>query len=261
MNKGNAVINIDLSGHVAMITGSSRGIGRAAALMLAQAGARLVLNYKSDKEAGERTADEIAACGSEALLIQCDVAETESIAAMARAGIERFGKIDILVNNAGGGIAKPADQLTDEDYDFVFDLNVKAYVAAARAVLPQMKKLGWGRIICISSVAGRSGKAFIGTSPAYAGAKGAVISYSRSMARECGPYGITVNSICPGWIDWEGKERFVAPELRQQAVAQMPLGRVGSDADVAGAVLFLASDYSSYVTGVTLDVNGGLYMA
>ena len=255
------MIDINLAGHVAMITGSSRGIGRTAALMLAKAGAKVVLNYKSDKEAGERTAAEVVASGSEALLVQCDVADTASIQAMAEAGIERFGKIDILVNNAGGGIAKPADQLTDADYDFVFDVNVKAYVAAARSVLPQMKQLGWGRIICISSVAGRSGKAFIGTSPAYAGAKGAVISYSRSMARECGAFGITVNTICPGWIDWEGKGRVVAPELRAGAISQMPMGRVGSDADVAGAVIFLASDFASYITGIALDVNGGLYMA
>lgn len=255
------MIPINLSGHVAMVTGSSRGIGRTAALRLAQAGAKVVINYKSNREAGEETAAEIVALGSEAELVQCDVADTGAIAAMAEAGVRRFGKIDILVNNAGGGIAKPADQLTDADYDFVFDVNVKAYVAAARAVLPQMKPLGWGRIICISSVAGRSGKAFIGTSPAYAGAKGAVISYSRSMARECGERGITVNTICPGWIDWAGKNRVVAPELRAAAIAQMPMGRVGSDADVGDAVLFLASDMASYITGVALDVNGGLYMA
>jgi 3-oxoacyl-[acyl-carrier protein] reductase len=255
------MIDINLAGRIAMVTGSSRGIGRASALYLAKAGAKVVINYKSNREAGERTAAEITAAGSEALLVQCDVASTDAIQAMADAGIQRFGKIDILVNNAGGGIAKPADQLGDADYDFVFDVNVKAYVAAARAVLPQMKQLGWGRIICISSVAGRSGKAFIGTSPAYAGAKGAVISYSRSMARECGPHGITVNTICPGWIDWEGKGRVVSRELLAGAIAQMPMGRVGSDADVAGAVLFLASDFASYITGASLDVNGGLYMA
>ncbi|RUT34793.1 SDR family oxidoreductase [Arsenicitalea aurantiaca] len=255
------MIDIDLSGHVAMVTGSSRGIGRASALLLAKAGARVVINYKSNREAGERTVAEIEAAGSEALLVQCDVGDTSSIAAMAEAGQARFGTIDILVNNAGGGIAKPADQLSDDEYEYVFDVNVRAYVAAARAVLPAMKAAGWGRIICISSVAGRSGKAFIGTSPAYAGAKGAVISYSRSMARECGPFGITVNTICPGWIDWEGKGRVVDPDLRAGAIAQMPMGRVGSDADVAGSVLFLASDYASYITGVALDVNGGLYMA
>jgi 3-oxoacyl-[acyl-carrier protein] reductase len=255
------MIDIDLSGHVAMITGSSRGIGRAVALLLARSGAKIVLNYKSDRTAGERTAAEIAKLGSEALLVQCDVADTASIQSMADAGIARFGKIDILVNNAGGSIAKPADQLTDADYDFVFGVNVKAYVAAARAVLPRMKPLGWGRIICISSVAGRSGKAFIGTSPAYAGAKGAVIAYSRSMARECGSFGITVNTICPGWIEWEGKDRPVPPQLRLEAISLMPMGRVGTDSDVAGAVLFLASDLAGYVTGIALDVNGGLYMA
>ena len=255
------MINIDLSGRVAMVTGSSRGIGRAAALLLAKAGANLILNYKSDDEAGKQVVRDVEECGSQAILVQCDVTDTDAVLAMVQVGIERFGKIDILVNNAGGSIAKPADQLTDAEYDFVFDINVKAYVAAARTVLPQMKQRGWGRIICISSVAGRSGKAFIGTSPAYAGAKGAVIAYSRSMARECGPFGITVNTICPGWIDWEGKGRVVAPQLRAEAISQIPLQRVGNDADIAGAVIFLASDFASYITGATVDVNGGLYMA
>lgn len=255
------MLNIDLSGHVAMVTGSSRGIGRAAALKLAQAGAKVVINYKSDLQAGEATAAAIAGLGSEALLVRCDVADTKAIDAMADAGLARFGKIDILVNNAGISMAKAADVISNEDYEIVFDINVRAYVAAASAVLPQMKNLGWGRIICISSLAGRSGRAFISTSPAYSAAKGAVIAYSRSMAGECGDRGITVNSICPGWIDWEGKDRVVSPEFKAAAIRQMPLNRVGTDDDVAGAVLFLASDLASYVTGIALDVNGGLYMA
>ncbi len=252
---------IDLSGKTALVTGSSRGIGRASAMHLAEAGCDLVINYKTNREAGETTRQAIEAKGRRAHLVQCDVEDSQSVEAMVEAGLKQFGKIDILVNNAGGGIAKRADELSDADYARVFDINVRAYVAAARTVLPSMKKLGWGRIICIASVAGRSGKAFIGTSPAYAGAKGAVIAYSRSMARECGPHGITVNTICPGWIDWEGKGRKVEPALREAAVREMPMGRVGSDLDVAGAVLYLASPLADYVTGVSLDVNGGLYMA
>jgi NAD(P)-dependent dehydrogenase (short-subunit alcohol dehydrogenase family) len=138
---------------------------------------------------------------------------------------------------------------------------VRAYVASVRGVLPGMKARRRGRIICISSVVGRSGRGFIGTSPSYAGSKGAVISYTRSLAREAGPFSITANCICPGWIDWDGIPRQVSPELRARAIAEMPMGRVGTDADIAGAALFLASDYASYITGVALDVNGGLYMA
>lgn len=252
---------LDFAGKAALVTGSSRGIGRMSALYLARAGCDVVINYTEDRDSGERTCEAVRDHGRKAHLVQCDVSDPESLEAMVRESIATFGKIDILVNNAGGGIGVGAEGVTDEIYDHVFDINVRAYVAASRAVLPTMKTLGWGRIICISSVAGRSGKAFIGTSPAYAGAKGAVISYTRSMARELGAFGITANCICPGWIDYPGKKRNVPPGLREAAITEMPMGRVGSDHDVAGAVLYLASPLSDYVTGVALDVNGGLYMA
>jgi 3-oxoacyl-[acyl-carrier protein] reductase len=252
---------IDLAGKAALVTGSSRGIGRMSALYLARAGCDVIVNYATDREPGESTCDEIRALGRKAHLVQCDVGDSEAVERLVAEGIATFGKLDILVNNAGGGVAKGAEGVTDDVYDKVFNINVRAYVAASRSVLPQMKKLGWGRIICISSVVGRSGKAFIGTSPAYAGAKGAVISYTRSMARELGGFGITANCVCPGWIDYPGKKRNVDPELRKSAIEQMPMGRVGSDHDVAGAVLYLASPLADYVTGVSLDVNGGLYMA
>lgn len=255
------MVPIDLTDKIALVTASSRGIGRACALILARAGADVVINYATNQDAGRATAEEIEALGRRALLIQCDVSRSADVDAMMRKAEEHFGRVDILVNNAGVGSAKSAELLTDADYDHVFDVNVRAYVAAVRGVLPGMKARRHGRIICISSVVGRSGRGFIGTSPSYAGAKGAVISYTRALAREAGAHGITANAICPGWIDWEGKDRKVAPELRARAIADMPMGRVGSDADVAGAVLFLASDYASYVTGVSLDVNGGLYMA
>jgi 3-oxoacyl-[acyl-carrier protein] reductase len=255
------MVPIDLSGKAAVVTGSSRGIGRACALILAQAGADVALNYATNREAGEATLREIEALGRKATLTRCDVANSAEVEAMVRGAEAAFGRVDILVNNAGIGSAKSAEQLTDEDYKHVFDVNVRAYAAAVRTALTGMKTRKSGRIICISSVTGRSGRGFIGTSPSYAGAKGAVISYTRALAREAGPFGITANCICPGWVDWAGKDRKVAPELRARAIAEMPMGRVGSDADVAGACLFLASDYASYVTGVSLDVNGGLYMA
>ncbi|HEY4200608.1 MAG TPA: 3-oxoacyl-ACP reductase family protein [Devosiaceae bacterium] len=255
------MFNINLANKVALVTGSSRGIGRMCALYLAEAGCNVVVNYANDRAAGERTVAEIEAFGVKAHLVQCDVSDSKAVEAMVAEGIAVFGKVDILVNNAGVGVGKGAEETTDEILDRVFGVNVRAYAAACRAVLPSMKTLGWGRIVCISSVVGRSGKAFIGTSPAYAGAKGAVLSYSRAMAREFGGTGITVNCVCPGWIDYPGKNRVVTPELRASAIAQMPVGRVGDDRDVAGAVLYLSSPLADYVTGVSLDVNGGLYMA
>ena len=220
-----------------------------------------MINYVTNRGAGEATVKEVEALGRQALLIQCDVGKSDCVDEMIRQSEKRFGHIDILVNNAGGSAAKTADQLTDADYEHVFNLNVLAYVAAVRGVLPGMKARRRGRIICIASVTGRSGRAFFGTSPSYAGAKGAVIAYTRSLAREAGPFSITANCICPGLIDWQGKDRKVSPELLDHAIGQIPIGRIGSDADVAGAALFLASEYASYITGVSLDVNGGIYMA
>jgi 3-oxoacyl-[acyl-carrier protein] reductase len=255
------MISIDLTGQVALVTGSSRGIGRACALVLARAGADIVVNYVANRAAGEATARDVEALGRRALLVQCDVAKSGEVGGMVQRAADAFGHVDILVNNAGAGMAKAADQLTDADYEQAFDVNVRAYVAAVRGVLPGMKARRRGRIICIASMVGRSGRGFNSTSPSYAGAKGAVIAYTRSLAREAGPYSITANCVCPGWIDWDGKDRKVTAEVRARALAEMPLGRFGSDADVAGAVLFLASEHASYITGVSLDVNGGAYMA
>lgn len=255
------MVPIDLGGRVALVTASSRGIGRTIALMLADAGADVAINYRNDVEAAEEVKRSIEAKGVKAVAIQADVTSTAEVAAMVEQARAALGHIDIVVNNAGVGVAKGASELTDEEFQKVFDVNVRAYMALVRSTLPAMKEKRAGRIVVVSSVAGRSGKAFVGTSPAYAGAKGAAISFTRSLARECGPFNITANAVCPGWIDWEGIPRKVAPEVRERAISEMPLGRVGNDRDVAGAVLFLVSDLASYVTGVSLDVNGGLYMA
>jgi NAD(P)-dependent dehydrogenase (short-subunit alcohol dehydrogenase family) len=252
---------LNLTGKVAVVTGASRGIGQACGLYLARAGAKVVVNYRDQLEAAEKTLDEIRQNGSDGLVVQADVSKPGGAEALIRQAEAHFGRVDVLVSNVGVGSALNAEQLTEEEFLKVFHTNVLSHSSAVRAVLPSMKARGWGRIISIASVVGRSGKGFIGTSPAYAAAKGALISYNRSLARECGAHHITVNSVCPGWIDWPGKQRNVPPGLREQAVREMPMGRTGSAEDVAGAVLYLASDLASYVTGVSLDVNGGLYMA
>lgn len=255
---------IDLSGQVALVTGSARGIGRTSALWLAKAGCDVVVTWASNRDAGEKLVRDVEALGRQALLQRCDVADTSQIDATVTAGIERFGKIDILVANAGVGIASPVTGTSDADHDRVFSVNVRGFVAASRAVLLGMKERKAGRIIAISSVVGRSGKAFRSVSPTYAGSKAAMLGYIKGMAVECGPYGITTNAICPGWIDWSDawgeKHGSSTPELRERAKGLIPLGRTGTDEDVAGAVLYLASPLASYVTGVSLDVNGGLYM-
>jgi 3-oxoacyl-[acyl-carrier protein] reductase len=259
------MVPIDLTGRVALVTGAGRGIGRTTALALARAGCDLVVTWLNNREAGEALVAAIEALGRDALLQRCDVADTAAVDALVKAGEARFGRIDILVANAGAGIATPVTETSDAEHARVFDVNVRGFVAAARAALPGMKARRAGRVIAVSSVVGRSGRAFRSTSPTYAGAKAAMLGYVKGMAVECGPYDITVNAVCPGWIDWAddwGEKHGAAPaELRERARAMIPLGRTGTDADVAGAILFLASPLAAYVTGVSLDVNGGLYMA
>lgn len=255
------MLPIDLSGQVALTTASSRGIGRGVALALAKAGANVVVTFADAREAAEKTAAEARALGVEALVARCDVTNSAEVDGVVDAALKKWGRIDIVVSNAGVGIAKPMTETTDADYARVFDLNVRGFVALTRAALPKMKERKSGRVIAISSVTGRSGKAFRSPSPTYAGAKAALIGYTKGLARECAPFGITVNCICPGWIDWDQKHTAAPAEVRAQALREIALGRTGTPEDVAGAAVYLASDLASYVTGVTLDVNGGLYMA
>ena len=255
------MLNVDLRDRVALVTAASRGIGRGIALMLAQAGARIVVTWVSDREVGEATARDVEAAGGEAMIARCDVTDSAEVDRTVAAALARWGKIDLLVSNAGVGTAKPMTETSDAEYARVFDLNVRGFVATARAVLPGMKQRRAGKIIAISSVTGRSGKAFRSPSPTYAGAKAALIGYSKGLAREGAPFGITSNCVCPGWIDWGTKHAAAPAEVRAQALREIALGRTGTPEDVAGAVIFLASSLGDYVTGATIDVNGGLYMA
>lgn len=254
------MLQIDLSGQVALTTASSRGIGRGIALALAKAGANVVVTWAAEREAAEQTAADARAFGVEALVARCDVTDSPEVDGVVAAALDKWGRIDIVVSNAGVGIAKPMTETTDADYARVFDLNVRGFVAVTRAALPNMKQRKSGRVIAISSVTGRSGKAFRSPSPTYAGAKAALIGYTKGLARECAPYNITANCICPGWIDWDQKHAAAPADVRAQALREIALGRTGTPEDVAGAAVYLASDLASYVTGVTLDVNGGLYM-
>jgi NAD(P)-dependent dehydrogenase (short-subunit alcohol dehydrogenase family) len=254
------MLQIDLSDQVALTTASSRGIGRGIALAMAKAGANVVITWVAARDAAEGTAAEARALGVDALVARCDVTNTVEVNEVVAATLQRWGRIDILVSNAGVGIAKAMTETTDADYARVFDLNVRGFLATARAVLPTMMARRSGRVIAISSVTGRSGKAFRAPSPTYAGAKAALIGYTKGLARECAPFNITANCVCPGWIDWDEKHAAAPAEVRAQALREIALGRTGTPADVAGAAVYLASDLASYVTGVTLDVNGGLYM-
>jgi 3-oxoacyl-[acyl-carrier protein] reductase len=254
------VIGIDLSGKVALITGASRGMGRATALLLGAAGADLVLTFRERREAGQEVVDAVTDFGRQVMLLQCEVASTESIEKVVADGLERFGHIDILVSNAGTGTRTPLTQTSDADYYRVFDVNVKGFLAAARALVPGMQARRWGRVIAIGSATGQSGRSYLSPSPpVYAAAKAALVGMCRGLARECGPFGVTVNCIQPGLTRNEGTPSADLARVAF-AVSETPLGRIGEPDDIAGAVLYLASEYASYVTGIALDVNGGVFM-
>ncbi len=258
------MLAIDLRGRTAFVTAGSRGIGSAICRFLGQAGARVAVTYVTSREAAESTAHAVRAAGSEAIVVKCDVTDSINVDAAVAETSEKLGDIDILVANAGVGTAKPITETSDDEYHRVFDLNVRGFVAAARAAVPGMKERQAGRVIVISSATGRSGKAFRSPSPTYAGSKAALIGYTKGLARECAPFGITVNCVCPGWVDWKdrwGDKHAAAPaEVRAQALKEIALGRTGTAEDVAGTVAFLASDLAAYITGAIVDVNGGLYM-
>lgn len=248
-------------GGVAVVTGGARGIGATIAAMLARAGCDVAITWRNSEAEAAEVVAAIQAEGRRALAVRTDVTDRAAVDALVARAEAELGPVSILVSNAGAGTRVPMHELTDEEYGRVFDINVKGFVALTRAALPAMRARRGGRIIAISSVVGRSGKAFMSPSPTYAAAKAALIGYVRGLAREVGPLGITVNAVCPGWIDWGTKHAAAPAEVRASAIGQIPLGRTGTAEDVANAVVFLASRQAGYLTGVSLDVNGGLYMA
>jgi 3-oxoacyl-[acyl-carrier protein] reductase len=245
-----------LEGQIALVTGATRGIGRAIALALARAGTRVVGTATRDEGAEAITAYfKAEGCNGEG--IRLDVAQGTAVE-MAVAGIaERVGSIAILVNNAGITKDNLLLRMKEEEWDAIMDINLKAAYRLSKAVLRGMIKARHGRIINIGSVVGASGNA---GQTNYAAAKAALIGFTKSLAQEVGSRSITVNCVAPGFIDTD-MTRALSAEQRGQLIARIPLGRLGLPEDIAHAVAFLASREAGYITGATLHVNGGLYMA
>jgi len=244
-----------LQGRIALVTGASQGIGRACALALAQAGAAVVLVARNEVKLAEAVA-EIEAAGGQAAAFPLDVASEDSIKAGAKAVLERFGKVEILVNNAGITRDGLMMAMKRADWDTVLGTNLTGAFLLTQAVLRPMLKNRWGRIVNISSVVGRTGQA---GQVNYAASKAGLIGLTRSLAREVASRGITVNAVAPGYI--ETPMTAVLDEKQRTAMmAQIPLGRAGTDAEIAQAVAFLVSDAAGYITGHVLDVNGGMFM-
>ncbi len=244
-----------LQGRIALVTGASQGIGRACALELAKAGAVVALAARNESKLAD-VAAEIAAAGGQAAAFALDVASEESIKAGAKAVIERFGKVEVLVNNAGITRDGLMMRMKRADWDDVLSTNLTGSFLLTQALLPPMLKNRWGRIINITSVVGRTGQA---GQVNYAASKAGMIGLTRSLAREVASRGITVNAVAPGYIETP-MTAVLDDKQRQAMMATIPLGRPGTDTDIAQSVAFLASDAAAYITGHVLDVNGGMFM-
>ncbi len=260
--KGNiAMTNLALEGKTALITGASRGLGKAIALRFAQDGCDIAVNYvveegRDNAAEAAQTAEEITALGRQAICVEADVTDLSAVEAMVGQVIETFGKLDILVNNAGITRDKTLKKLAKEDWDKVIAVNLSGAFHCASAVIGHMRERRYGRIISISSVVAQMGN--IGQTN-YAASKAGLIGFTKSLAREVARRGITVNAIAPGFIDTE-MTQAIPDDVIEQIVATIPMGQMGRPEDVANAALFLASDEASYITGHVLSVNGGLYM-
>jgi 3-oxoacyl-[acyl-carrier protein] reductase len=245
-----------LEGKAALVTGASRGLGRAIAIALAEAGADVAVNYAGSEAAAVETANAIEALGRRAILVQGNVGKTDEFDAIVKKTIEEFGKLDILVNNAGITRDNLIMRMKEEEFDQVIETNLKGVFNGIKAVTRQMMKQRSGRIINISSVVGSLGNPGQAN---YVAAKAGVIGLTKSAARELASRGITVNCIAPGFIETDMTDKL-SDEAKAHHVGQIPLARLGQPEDIAQAVRFLASDVASYMTGQTIHIDGGMYM-
>ena len=248
---------MDYTGKVAVVTGSSRGIGRAIALRLAKEGARDVVNCRDNEVAAQEVVQQIEAGGGVATAVKADVSQVAEAQALIDAAIKAFGRVDILVNNAGTTRDTLLMRMSEEDWDVVIDTNLKGTFHCIKAVSRQMMRQRYGRIVNITSVAGIAGNAGQAN---YASAKAGIIGLTKTVAKELGSRGITCNAVAPGLVITD-LTASLPQELVQAGIERTPLGRAGMAEDMAAAVVFLASDEASFITGQVLAVDGGLVIS
>ena len=252
----NEVKNMKLLGKSLLVTGSSRGIGRAIALAFANDGADIAVNYLEQKEEAKEVADRIRKMGRHVLTFQVDVRDFDKVTNMVEQTIKEFGKIDILINNAGIVRDKTLRKMKKEEWDVVIDTDLSGVFTCIRAVINHMEERKNGKIINISSVIGETGN--FGQAN-YAAAKAGVIGLTKSVAKEVAWKGITVNAVAPGFTE-TGMLKTIPENIKEQILKQIPMGRFATPEDIAKVVAFLASDDANYITGQVINVNGGYYM-
>ncbi len=245
-----------LKGKCAIITGASRGLGKAIALKLASLGVNIVLNYRSSEKEAIDVENEIKEMGVEVLSVKADISKLKEVENLVAVAKERFGNIDIMVNNAGITKDTLILRMKEEDFDSVIDVNLKGVFNCLKSITPIMVKQKHGKIISISSVVGISGNA---GQVNYAASKAGIIGMTKSLAKEVGSRGITVNAVAPGFIETDMTDAL-GDKFKEEAKKNIPLKRLGSAEDVANVVAFLASESSDYVTGQVIQVDGGMLM-
>lgn len=253
---GQALEELNLAGRVALVTGGSRGIGKAVAERLAEAGAQVIISYRANEAAALETAEVIRnKYKVEVKAIGADVCQVGEAAQLVNETLEKFGRLDVLVCNAGVWEGAAVEEITEELWDRVLDINLKGTWAVCRAAVPVLKRQGWGRIVLVSSTAGQRGEALYSN---YAASKAGQIAFAKSLAVELGAYGVTVNAVAPGWVETEMTAgAFTVGDFRRSVERSIPLGRIASPDDIALPVLFLCSEWARHITGEVLNVNGG----
>jgi 3-oxoacyl-[acyl-carrier protein] reductase len=247
---------MNLEGKTALVTGASRGIGKAIALELARLGADVAINYAGNEQKATDVAEEIKEMGRRSFIVQCDISDSDAVQSMVKETVDQFGRLDILVNNAGITRDNLLMRMKEQEWDDVIDTNLKGVFLCTKAVTRQMMKQRSGRIINISSVVGRIGNAGQAN---YTAAKAGVIGLTKASARELAARGITVNAIAPGFISTDMTDELPV-EAKEQLIGQIPLGTLGEVEDIAAAAAFLAGDGAKYITGQVIGVDGGMAM-
>ncbi len=247
--------DLGLKKKVAIVTGGSRGIGRAVIELLAAHGARLVINYVNDEAAATAALDSVKKLGAEAISFKADVSRLTDAQKLIQATIDHFGSVDILVCNAGVWEGAPVDELTEERWDKTLDVNLKGTWSVCRAAVPFMKNQRSGKIVIISSTAGQRGEAGYSN---YASSKGGQIAFVKSLADELGQWKINVNAVAPGWVDTNmTADDLGGTERRESILSTIPLRSIATVEDVAGPIVFLCTTWARHITGAVLNVNGG----